>query len=178
MSRLLVAVALALATVAAAQPAPSVSHDPSSVAAGIYAVEPTHTRIQFTVSHLGFTDWYGDFTHAAGSLRLDPANLQASRVEIEVPVDSVSTTNATLDGELKGADWFDAARFPTMHFVSTRIARTGRDRALIAGDLTLHGVTRPGHPFIAPERLRAGHGVPLRRVSPSCDSGFAPPMRQ
>jgi polyisoprenoid-binding protein YceI len=145
MSRLLIAAALTLATaaVAVAQPAPSVSHNPATVPAGTYAVEPTHTRIQFTVSHMGFTDWYGDFTHASGSLRLDPAHPQASRVEIEVPVNSVSTTNATLDGELKGADWFDAARFPVMRFVSTRITRTGPDRALIAGNLTLHGVTRP-----------------------------------
>jgi polyisoprenoid-binding protein YceI len=144
MSRLLVSAALAMAAATAvAQPAPSVSRNPGTVPAGTYAVEPTHTRIQFTVSHMGFTDWYGDFTNASGSLRLDPARPQASRVEIEIPVASVSTTNATLDGELKSADWFDAARFPVMRFVSTRVTRTGPDRALIAGNLTLHGVTRP-----------------------------------
>ncbi|HEY1607515.1 MAG TPA: YceI family protein [Allosphingosinicella sp.] len=144
MSRLLIAVALAaMAAPAAAQPAPSVNHNPNAIPAGTYNVEPTHTRIQFTVSHMGFTDWYGDFTHVSGSLRLDPAHPRADRVEIAIPVDSVSTTNATLDGELKGADWFDAARFPMMRFVSTRITRTGPNRALIAGNLTLHGVTRP-----------------------------------
>lgn len=143
MSRLLIVALAAMAVPAAAQPAPAVNHNPSTIPAGTYAVEPTHTRIEFTVSHLGFTDWYGDFTHASGSLRLDPAHPQASRVEIEIPVDSVSTTNATLDGELKGADWFDAARFPAMRFVSTRITRTGPNRALIAGNLTMHGVTRP-----------------------------------
>ncbi|HEX5182510.1 MAG TPA: YceI family protein [Allosphingosinicella sp.] len=144
MSRSLITAAFALmAATAVAQPAPHVSHDPATIPAGTYAVEPTHTRIQFTVSHMGFTDWYGDFTHVSGSLRLDPAHPRASRVEIEIPVASVSTTNATLDGELKGADWFDAARFPTMRFVSTRIMRTGPNRALIAGNLTMHGVTRP-----------------------------------
>ncbi len=145
MPRLLIAAALATVAAASggAQPAPSVNHNPGTVPGGTYAVEPTHTRVEFTVSHLGFTDWWGDFTHASGRLQLDPAHPQASRVEIEIPVDSVSTTNATLDGELKGGDWFDAARFPTMRFVSTRITRTGPNRALIAGNLTMHGVTRP-----------------------------------
>jgi polyisoprenoid-binding protein YceI len=144
MNRLFPIAAIALAAAAAvAQPPPSVSRDPNSVPAGYYAVEPTHTRVQFTVSHMGFTDWYGDFTGASGSLRLDPARLAASRVEISIPVASVSTTNAVLDGELKSADWFDAARFPAIRFVSTRVVRTGQGRATIDGNLTLHGVTRP-----------------------------------
>lgn len=143
MNRLLPLAVLTLAAAAIAQPAPAVSRDPRSVPAGNYSVEPTHTRIQFTVSHMGFTDWYGDFTGASGSLRLDPAHLAASKVEISIPVASVSTTNATLDGELKSADWFDAARFPAIRFVSTRVVRAGPDRATIGGTLTLHGVTRP-----------------------------------
>jgi polyisoprenoid-binding protein YceI len=113
------------------------------VQAGHYRVEPNHTRVQFTVSHMGFTDWWGDFTGVSGSLVLDPARLAASRVEIAIPVASVATTNATLDGELRSADWFDAARFPSIRFVSTRIVRTGPARATIDGMLTLHGVTRP-----------------------------------
>jgi polyisoprenoid-binding protein YceI len=122
---------------------PAVTTDPGAVQAGHYRVEPTHTRVQFTVSHMGFTDWWGDFTGVSGSLVLDPARLAASRVEIAIPVASVATTNATLDGELRSADWFDAARFPTIRFVSTRIVRTGPARATIDGNLTLHGVTRP-----------------------------------
>jgi polyisoprenoid-binding protein YceI len=144
MHRLLPLAVFALAAAAIAQPPPpAVSRDPRSVRPGDYAVEPTHSRVQFTVSHLGLTDWYGDFTGITGSLRLDPARPAASRVEISIPVASVSTTNITLDGELKSADWFDAARFPAIRFVSTGVVRTGPDRATIRGSLTLHGVTRP-----------------------------------
>lgn len=141
MKSLLPLIALTLA--AAAAPPPAANRDPAAVRPGTYAVEPSHTRVQFTVSHLGFTDWYGDFTGVSGTLRLDPARPASSQVEIAIPVASVSTTNATLDGELRSADWLDAARFPTMRFVSTRVVRTGPGRATIEGRLTLHGISRP-----------------------------------
>jgi polyisoprenoid-binding protein YceI len=102
-----------------------------------------HTRVLFSVSHMGFTTWYGDFTQAAGALELDPAHPADSRVEVSLPTASVSTTNAVLDGELKGPDWFDAARYPTISFRSRQVTVTGPGRADVAGDLTLHGVTRP-----------------------------------
>jgi polyisoprenoid-binding protein YceI len=132
----------AAALLCAAAPPASVSTDPRTIPAGTYRVEPNHTRVQFTVSHFGFTDSWGDFTHVSGSLVLDPARLAATRLDISIPVASVSTTNATLDGELRSADWFDAARYPTIRFVSSRVARTGPAKAIIYGKLTLHGVTR------------------------------------
>ncbi|MGH6674859.1 MAG: YceI family protein [Xanthobacteraceae bacterium] len=116
---------------------------PAAVKAGIYAVEPIHTRIVFAVSHMGFTTWYGDFTGASGSLVLDPKQLAATRLEVRVPIASVTTTNTKLDGELKGTNWFDAAHFPVARFVSRKVTPTGPNRADVVGDLTLHGVTHP-----------------------------------
>ncbi|HSV01726.1 MAG TPA: YceI family protein [Phenylobacterium sp.] len=116
---------------------------PAGVQAGTYAIEPIHTRVLFAVSHTGNSTWYGDFNHASGTLTLDPKNPAASKLEVSVPVDTISTTNAVLDKELKGADWFDAAKFPTMTFRSTRITPTGPQSADVAGELTLHGVTKP-----------------------------------
>jgi len=92
---------------------------------------------------MGFSNWYGDFAGASGRLRLDPNNIAASRLEITIPVASVSTTNAVLDGELKSAQWFDAAQFPMIRFVATKVVPTSADRAAITGDLTFHGVTLP-----------------------------------
>jgi polyisoprenoid-binding protein YceI len=117
--------------------------NPANVARGAYAVEPVHTRVLFSVNHFGFNDYFGEFTGAAGTLKLDPKDLGASRIDVTVPVESISTTNAKLDGELRGAEWFDTAQFPTMRFVSTRITRTGGSTAKVAGNLTLHGVTKP-----------------------------------
>ena len=116
--------------------------DPAAVAAGRYKVDPTHTRIQFTVSHMGFTDWYGDLPRTTGTLQLDPKDITASKLDITIPVASVSTTNTILDGELKSAEWFDAVRFPEIYFVSKTVVSTGAGTADITGDLTFHGVTK------------------------------------
>ena len=114
-----------------------------SLPAGDYVVEPSHTRILFSVSHLGFTTWYGDFSHASGAAKIDPHHPAASNLQVSVPADSISTTNQVLDGELKGADWFDAARFPAITFTARKLTLTSPNRGEIVGDLTLHGVTRP-----------------------------------
>ena len=115
--------------------------DPTAVIASSYTVEPVHTRVQFTVSHMGFTNWHGDFSGASGNLRIDPKNAATSKVEISIPTASVSTTNTILYAELKIADWFDAARFPTIRFASTAVVPTGPGTADITGDLTFHGIT-------------------------------------
>ena len=134
--------AIAMSAGAAGAAATS-STDPKAVQAGAYAVEPSHTRVQFSVSHLGFTDWNGDFSGVSGKLNLDPAKPAADAVDVTIPVASVSTTNATLDGELKSDQWLDAGKYPTIRFVSTKVTRTAANRATISGNLTLHGVTRP-----------------------------------
>src|SRR6266702_4138413 len=82
--------------------APAFSRDSASVEAGAFNVEPMHTRVLFAVSHMGFSTWYGNFSDASGTLTLDPKAVGKSKVEIHVPVASVTTTNAKLDGELKG----------------------------------------------------------------------------
>jgi polyisoprenoid-binding protein YceI len=130
----------------------------SKVPAGTYAVEPYHTRIVFDVSHMGFTTWYGDFTSASGSLSFDPKAPTKSALSISFPTDSVSTTNPKLDGELKGAEWFDAAAYPTITFKSTKIVLLGHNRGAITGDLTFHGVT---HPVTLVARFNGGGVNPI-----------------
>jgi polyisoprenoid-binding protein YceI len=135
--------AAALAALPASAQAQVANAAPSAVQAGDYTVDASHTRTQFTVSHMGFSDWYGDFTGATGTLSLDPKAVAKAKVDITIPVASVVTTNATLDGELKSAAWFDADKFPTIRFTSTKVVQTGARTALISGDLTFHGVTKP-----------------------------------
>src|SRR5580692_11662887 len=86
------------------------SSDPASVKAGTYKIEPYHTQAGFSVSHFGFTNFYGVFSGASGSLVLDPVKPSDARLEVTIPIQSVQTTVALLDGELKGDKWFDAAK--------------------------------------------------------------------
>jgi polyisoprenoid-binding protein YceI len=147
MFRKLFPIALSVAVLAApALIAPAhaqVSHDPAAVQEGAYSVEPYHTRVLFSLDHLGFTTWYGEFTKVSGSLDLNPKAVGKSTLEIHIPVDSVSTSNTKVDGELKSADWFDAAQFPEIVFKADKITETGKDKGEVTGSLTLHGVTKP-----------------------------------
>ena len=142
LSTTLLAAALVLPAAGHAQ-APVANPAPAAAQAGTYKVETSHTRVQFSVSHMGFSDWYGDFTGVTGTLSIDPKAVAKAKVDITIPVASVTTTNATLDGELKSAQWFDADQFPTIRFVSTQVVPTGERTALVKGNLTFHGVTRP-----------------------------------
>jgi len=134
--------AVAFAGASVAQPALP-SRDPSQVQGGTYKVGTAHTRIVFTVLHMGLTDYYGQFNGITGELSLDPADVAKSAISITIPSDSVDTSNSVLNGELKDPTWFDAAKYPTITFKSVKVTRTGKDTADITGDLTFHGVTHP-----------------------------------
>lgn len=135
--------ALATGLPLAAQAQAVVNTAPVAVQPGDYVVEPYHTRVQFAVRHMGFSDWYGDFTGISGTLTLDVKAPAKSRVDITIPVASVSTTNSKLDEELRGARWFDAASYPVIRFTSTKVVPLPKGKARITGNLTFHGVVRP-----------------------------------
>jgi len=144
-SKLFIMSAVAALSVAFAQQAAAqaVTADPAAVRSGAYKVEAYHTQVGFTLSHLGISPFSGVFHDVAGTLVLNAADPAGSRLNITVPVASVLTTVAPLDDMLKGKDWFDAAAFPTATFASTQVRRTGPSTAVIEGNLTLHGVTKP-----------------------------------
>ena len=132
-----IALVVPVAVIAQASP------EPTTVKAGTYAIDPDHTLVQFSVDHFGFNDYFGTLPGATGTLVLNPAQLAATRLDVSLPVGRISTTNATLDSELKGADWFDAAKYPTIRFVSQNVTRTGPRTARISGTVTMHGVSKP-----------------------------------
>ena len=92
---------------------------------------------------MGFSNYAGGFSDVSGTLELQPKNPSAAKLSVKIPVASVTTTSAKLTDELKGDQWLDAAKFPDMTFVSTKVTPAGKDHAKVTGDLTLHGVTKP-----------------------------------
>jgi polyisoprenoid-binding protein YceI len=142
-TKLFFAAAFVLAAPAIAQMPTLGTADVTKVVAGNYEVEPNHTQIAWTVNHLGVSLFSGMFSQASGTLSINPKNLATTKVSISVPVASVQTTSDKLTGELKSADWFDAAKYPAMTFVSTKVTSTSATTADITGNLTLHGVTKP-----------------------------------
>ena len=137
------AAALALAVAASALAQSPATHDPARVEAGTYDVDPNHTQVMFSVSHMGFSTYTGTFSGASGELTLDPKTASASALKVSVPVASVMTTSGKLNDELKSAQWLDAGQYPAMTFTSTKVTPAGKGKAKVTGDLTIHGVTKP-----------------------------------
>lgn len=117
--------------------------EPTKVEAGTYKVDPNHTQVVFGVNHFGFTTYYGSFSDASGTLDLNPAKPEASKLDVSVKTGSVLVPSAKLLDELKGDKWLDATQFPDATFKSTKVTKTGANTATVAGDFTLHGVTKP-----------------------------------
>jgi polyisoprenoid-binding protein YceI len=110
---------------------------------GAYTLEPSHAEVVFSLSHFGYSNYFGQFPGATGTLTLDGADPAKSEVDVTVPTATVMTASPKLNDELKSADWLDSAAFPTMKYHSTKIVMTGPTTADVYGDLTLHGVTKP-----------------------------------
>ena len=125
--------------------APSAVAAPSEASArtGDYRLDKAHAKIVWSVSHFGFSTYYGEFTDFDATLTLDADNPAASRLLVTVATPSVATHDDRLDAHLKTADFFDVASHPTATFTSTAIRLTGATTAEVTGDFTLRGQTRP-----------------------------------
>ncbi len=143
MSKKLLTCSLAVVGMAASLSMALAEGAPQQVQSGTYKVEPGHTQVVFSLLHFGFTNYSGLFSGASGTLALDSVHPAASKLTISLPVSSVQTTSDRLTDELKGADWLDAAKYPTATFVSTQVVPDGKGGASITGNFTLHGITRP-----------------------------------
>jgi polyisoprenoid-binding protein YceI len=190
--------ALALFLAACGNDAPPAEGAPPPVAAapaldlpaGEYRLDPSHASLVFGVDHLGFAQYVGSFRRFDATLILDPANPESARLEATVDIASldVPAPPAGFLDTLLGADWFDAARAPTMAYRSTAVTLTGDNTARIDGELTFRGVTRPaslrarfnggwaGHPYDPNARIGFSASGAILRSEFGMDIGLpAPP---
>ena len=112
------------------------------MSAVVYKLDSSHSRIGFSVRHLGISNVRGDFGTFEGTLTYDPESPESSHVEVTIDTASLRTGEAQRDGHLKSADFFDVEKYPTITFSSTRIEPTEPGEGKVTGDLTIHGVTR------------------------------------
>jgi polyisoprenoid-binding protein YceI len=135
-------IAALLATTALPAFAGEVSTNPQSAPKGKYKVDPSHTSVLFCIRHNGIADYCGRFNTVSGSMSFNGGQPEKSSVSVEIDVNSLDTPSDKLDGELKSS-FFETAKFPTATFKSTSVKVTGKNEGEIAGNLTLHGVTKP-----------------------------------
>jgi polyisoprenoid-binding protein YceI len=117
-------------------------------AAPIYAVtytfEPQHTQGVIRWNHLGFANPTAQFNNVEGTLEFDAADPVHSSVVVTIPLTSMSTGVPDLNDDFRSSDFFDLAKFPTAAFKSTKVEKgAAPDTLKVAGDLSLHGITRP-----------------------------------
>ena len=139
-----------------------------AIAQQIYKTDQGHTEVFFKWNHAGVVDQYGEFTRANGTLTLFPDNIEASALEAIIETSSVASGFAPMDRMLKSARLLDVEQYPQITFKSTSIEQTGDATALITGDLTIHGVTKPTI-LEATLTFRGSH--PLQRYLPDIYSG-------
>jgi polyisoprenoid-binding protein YceI len=105
-------------------------------------IDPVHSVAEFKVKHMMISNVKGQFTGLKGTLVLDESDITKSRVETSIEAASITTRDAQRDAHLKSADFLDVEKFPELTFKSTRISRAGEGQLKVAGDLTIHGITR------------------------------------
>ena len=112
----------------------------TELGAGTWAIDPVHSSIGFSVRHLMVSKVRGTFDKFSGAITV--ADDGTPSVTAEIAVDSVRTGNEQRDAHIKSADFFDVDKYPAATFTSTGVRNNG-DRFVLAGDLTLKGVTKP-----------------------------------
>jgi len=108
----------------------------------VWAIDPTHSEIQFKVKHLVISTVTGSFKEFSGSIEKDGDDFDGATAKFEASIDSISTNNADRDGHLKSADFFDAANHPKMIFESTSFTKKSEDEYELKGNLTIRGTTK------------------------------------
>ncbi|MEO5718801.1 MAG: YceI family protein [Chthoniobacterales bacterium] len=106
-----------------------------------YKIDPVHSSISFKVRHF-FSYVNGSFKTFDGTITVDPDHPEKSSVTATIDATSVDTRNEKRDEDLRSADFFEVAKYPTITFKSKSVKQTGADSGDIIGDLTLHGVTK------------------------------------
>ena len=118
---------------------------PAEVQAGAYKLDPAHGKITWSVNHFGLSTYTGQFVNVKAQLKLDPANPSASTLTATIPLTDVAPNDDRLKAHLQTADFFDTANHPVATFRSVHIMLDPAkpNEAMVHGELTLRGVTKP-----------------------------------
>jgi polyisoprenoid-binding protein YceI len=115
---------------------------PAMAFATIWNIDPDHTNIGFKVRHLMISNVKGSFNKHSGVVDINDKDITKSKVQVSIDTASINTNVQKRDDHLRSTDFFDVTKFPTMTFVSKKVAKAGEDRLKVTGDLTLHGITK------------------------------------
>jgi len=108
-----------------------------------YKIDPNHTDVVASWSHFGFSNPIAHFGQVDGSITYDAKNVGTSKVEVTIPLAGLNANVEKFNEHLRSADFFDAEKYPTITFKSTKVEAAGDKKLRVFGELTIKGVTKP-----------------------------------
>jgi polyisoprenoid-binding protein YceI len=108
-----------------------------------WVLDPTHSEVQFKVKHLVISTVTGTFKKFDGKFEADNDDFSNASISFTLDVNSIDTNQPDRDSHLKGADFFDAEKYPTISFQSTSFTKEGDDEYSLTGNLTIKDTTKP-----------------------------------
>lgn len=109
---------------------------------GNWQIDPNHTSAQFAVRHMGVSTVRGAFTKVSGTARFDPADPSKTLLDATIDASSVDTRVQMRDNDLRSPNFLDVQKYPTITFKSKQVKSAAAGKLQIAGDLSIHGVTK------------------------------------
>jgi polyisoprenoid-binding protein YceI len=106
-------------------------------------LDNANSSIGFSVKHMVIATVRGQFENFEGKVNFDGKSLEKGSAEITIDVKSIDTNNDRRDNHLRSSDFFEADKFPTISFNSTKITQTGENEFQMTGGLTMKGITKP-----------------------------------
>jgi polyisoprenoid-binding protein YceI len=107
-----------------------------------WAIDPTHSEVQFKVKHLVISTVTGNFNSFEGSVESESDDFTDAKIHFEIATNSIDTNQEQRDGHLKSADFFDAEKFPKIVFNSTSFKKVKGEQYKLVGSLTIKDVTK------------------------------------
>lgn len=114
----------------------------SANASNKYIIDKNHANITWFVSHNGFSSVSGTFTKISGTIFFNKDMVSQSNVRVKIQTNSLQTAVPRLTAHLKGPDFFNTDMYPDITFISTSVEQTGKNTAIIEGELTMNSKMR------------------------------------
>jgi polyisoprenoid-binding protein YceI len=108
-----------------------------------WIIDPTHSELHFKIKHLVISTVTGSFRKFEGEVEANDEDLSDAKIRFSADIDSIDTNQDQRDTHLKSVDFFDAATYPKLTFVSTEFEKKSESDYLLKGNLTIRDITKP-----------------------------------
>lgn len=107
-----------------------------------WGYDTSHAKVGFSIGHFGISETEGKFIKFDGTVLSDQDDFSDAKIQITIDANSIDTEEPQRDDHLKSADFFDTQNFPILSFISTSLKSVGKNKYVLTGDFSMHGVTK------------------------------------